>query len=128
MEIEIKKKIQFNKRTKKIKRTRIKINIKIKIIFWLKGKLKRKITLTAKTKIIKWYWPAYSRWELWEGGTGHKLTKERNKNKDDQHQNTNIPFKRGINTRGGKRDDFSSPSKPVVALAAETLPLQRKKN
>jgi hypothetical protein len=64
---------------------------------------------------------------LWEGGTGHKLTKERNKNKDDQHQNTNIPFKRGINTRGGKKDDFSSPPKPVAALAAETLPLQRKK-
>jgi hypothetical protein len=64
---------------------------------------------------------------LWRG-TGHKLTKKRNKNKDDQHQNTTIPFKRGINTRKGKRDDFSSLQKPAAALVAETFPIQRKKN
>jgi len=45
-----------------------------------------------------------------------KITKERNKNKDDQHPNTPIPFKRGINTKGGKKDDFSSFSKPAAAL------------
>jgi len=43
------------------------------------------------------------------GGTDYKLTKTRNKNKDDQHQNTTIPFKK------------------AAALDAETLPLQRKK-
>jgi hypothetical protein len=43
------------------------------------------------------------------GGTGPKITNERDKNKDDKHPNTLISFKRGINIRGGKKDDFSFP-------------------
>ena len=47
MKGEIEKKNQFSKRKrKKIKGMSIKIYIKTKIIFWLKGKLKKKITFT----------------------------------------------------------------------------------
>jgi hypothetical protein len=38
---EIKKKNQFSKRTKKIKRIRIEIDIKIKTMFWLKDKIEK---------------------------------------------------------------------------------------
>jgi hypothetical protein len=60
------------------------------------------------------------------GGTGPKITNERDKNKDDKHPNTLISFKRGINIRGGKKDDFSFPQKLVAALAVATHPFLRR--
>jgi hypothetical protein len=43
-----------------------------------------------------------------------------------QHPNTPIPFKIGINIRGGKKDDFSSAPRPAASLAAPTLLFPRK--
>jgi hypothetical protein len=43
-----------------------------------------------------------------------------------QHPNTPIPFKIGINIRGGKKDDFSSAPRPAASLAATTLLFPRK--
>jgi hypothetical protein len=60
------------------------------------------------------------------GETDPKLTKKWNKYKDNQPPNTPISFKRGINIRGGKSDDFSSPPKPTAALAAAAPLFQRK--
>jgi len=44
-----------------------------------------------------------------EVATSHKITQERDKNKVDQHPNTPISFKRGINTGEENINDFSSP-------------------
>jgi hypothetical protein len=38
---------------------------------------------------------------------------------DNQPPNTPISFKRGINARGGKKYDFSSPQKPEATLATD---------
>jgi hypothetical protein len=60
------------------------------------------------------------------GEIGPELTKEGNKNKDNQHPNTPIPFKRGINERGGKRDDFFSSPKQATTLTTAAFPLAKR--